>query len=437
MAPGSTTRRPATAFDLANGMRFIVAEDHAAPVVAAGFWVRAGVCDEPDDRRGIAHFMEHMMFRGSENVGSEEHSRRIERLGGDANAWTSFDATVYHDTVPSSALDQVFRLEADRFQRLALTGEHIDVECKVVVEEVHVYNNQPFVKAFRMVLEAVAQGHPYALGPLGREEDVSNVSTDDLEAFHRKCYRPDNVYAVVVGDVNGQRVEELAERHFASWRPEGGRPQTVPVPPLVTRTGELSLRVPLQVPVTVRVHRVPSPDEVDRPALELLDRLLASGRTSLIREALVEKGRLCVGAGALLQKLLHGGVLAVFGASMPPVNHGRRRRVMREICDRIAGEGPDPDRFARCIKQARRARVLQEYDVPERMRLLGTAELLTEGFETYARELDELAAVTPERVRELAAEVFAPANTLELDITPEHMPWWMWPAGLLSRMLKR
>ncbi|MHC4718471.1 MAG: M16 family metallopeptidase, partial [Planctomycetota bacterium] len=353
------------AFELPNGMRFIVAEDHACPAAAVGLWAMAGVPDEPADRRGIAHFFEHMMFRGSANVGPEEHSRRIEGLGGRYNAGTGIDATVYHDTVPADGLEEVFRLEADRFRHLTLTDEHLDVERKVVLEELHVYENQPMVKAMRQLNRTIGRDHPYALDPLGRAEDLEAMDREDMEAFYRKCYRPDRVFGVVAGDVTIEQVRRLAERHFGDWQAQEAPAE--PVGPFEPLTGQLALRLPFEIPVVAGVHRLAPPAQTDRPALKVLARMLTQGKTSLIQEALVERTHLCVMAGAMMIEGRHGGVLVTFGAFLPPGSHGRRRRVLRDVYSRLTEAGPEPDRLTRCVKQARLGRANEQYDPQRRM----------------------------------------------------------------------
>jgi len=436
--PGYPGRMGSTgAFELPNGMRFIVAEDHACPVAAVGLWAMAGVPDEPAERRGIAHLFEHMMFRGSAHVGPAEHSRRIEAVGGKFNAGTGIDTTVYHDTVPSDAVEEVFRLEADRFRHLALTDEHLDVERKVVLEELHVYENQPMVKAMRQIHRRIGQGHPYGLDPLGRSEDLENTTRDDLEAFYRKCYRPERVFGVVAGDVTAGQVRELAERHFGQWQAAPEAAPAEPVGSFMPLTGELALRVPFQVPVMTAVHRLPPPAEGDRPAVKVLAGMLTQGKTSLIREALVERTRLCIEAGAMMIEGRLGGVLVAFGAFLPPGSHARRRRVLREVCGKLAADGPDADRLARTVKQARRDRADEQYDPQRRMFQLGSAQALTGDWRTYQDELEELAQVTPDRVRAVAAELFAADSTLALDVTPERMRWWMWPVGIASKLWRR
>jgi len=432
----SSPSKPVSRTTLPNGLRVVVAEDHAVPVAAIGLWVDAGACDEPADRRGIAHFLEHMMFRGSEHVGPEEHAQQIARHGGDCNAATAPDFTVYHETVPAEAVEEALRLEADRFLRLTPTAEHTDIERRVILEELHVYENQPAVRALLAIQKAVAGGHPYALPALGRREDIEALSAGDLAAFHHRCYRPDRTALVVCGDVTQAQVEDMAHRHFGGWTADGdgGEPSR---PPFETRVGELSLRLSLEVPIVAQVHRAPPLGEVDKPAVDLLVALLSWGQSSPLQETLVRRRRLCVAAGAMPMLLACGGAVVLFGAFLPPGRHRVRREVMRELADGLAARGPDPERFEQHLKRFRKRRASEHYSPDARMRGLGHAELLEGGFERYERGLDELAEVTPERVREAAARLFAPENTLELDVTPERVRWWMVPVGLFLRIWPR
>jgi len=418
-------------------MPFIVAEDHAVPAAAFGIWARAGVCDEPSDRRGIAHFFEHMMFRGSEKFGPKEHTRLVARTGGSCNAFTGFDQTVYHQTFPAVALEQMFELEADRFRWLKLDSDSAAVEKKVVLEELRVYENQPVVRAFRRLVREIGGDHPYALDPLGRREDLDAITPEDLRAYYRRLYRPGNVFAVVSGDIATDRVRELAERHFGSWSdpadlPEAGRP-----PKFLPATGARSERLSFEVPLTARVHCLPPSDQLDHAGLELLLALLADGESSPLQETLVKKKRLCVHAGAHHFKLLHGGVLVFYGAFLPPGKHAVRRGIIREVCERLAADGPDVEEFEKRLRRFRKRRAAESYSVHKRMLGLGEAQLLEGSYLNYEVALEDLAAVTPERVRDLARVLFATENTLELDIVPEKTRWWMPLAGLFMRIWRR
>ncbi len=422
---------------LDNGMRVIVAEDHTAPVAAVGFWVDAGVCDEPDDRRGVAHFVEHMMFRGSRHVGSQEHARRIARYGGECNAFTSADTTVYHERVPVEALESVWELEADRFRRLALTAPNLDTERNVILEELHVYENQPATRAMLDIQKQIMAGHPYALSPLGRRVDLEALTVEDLEAFCHRCYRPSRVVAVVCGDVTVDEIRSLADRHFGDWEEAASEADDLAVPPFAPRTGALSLRLPMEVPLVAQVHRLGPLRDIDKPALDLLVAILSSGASSPLREALVHRKRLCVEATCSQMAGARGGLLIFVGVFMPPGRHAARRTVMKEVVDDLVASGPDRGGFERHLMRFRMDRAGDAYVHEDRVLGLGNAEMLEGDFMNYQRELDALSGVTPEAVQSLAAELFAAENTLELDITPDQRRWWLVPLGLAMRVLSR
>jgi zinc protease len=446
---------PAVDFTLPNGLRFIVAEDHASPAASFGLFVRAGACDEPADRRGIAHFFEHMMFRGSERFGPKEHTARITRLGGDCNAGTSIDPTIYYETFPAAALDGIMELEADRCMRLKLTAEHVDVERKVVLEELRMYENQPMSRAFRMLLREIGRGHPYGMDPLGRQEDLEATTVADLESFRLRLYRPGNVFAVVSGDVRRAEVEELARRHFGEWQNPtavpgsqflvpgsnnqelGTRNQEQTAPRFDLPVGQMRLRLPLEVPAVARAHRLRPSVEEDHPALDLLTALLADGESSPVQEMLVKRSHLCVHAGGECLKLLHGGALVFYGAFLPPGRHGPRLAALREICDRLASEGPPREEFAKRLRRFRMKLARANYSVMERMMGLGNSEMLEGGYRKYESALEDLAAVTPERVQSAARRLFAPENTLEVEVVPEKSRWWMPLAGLVMKLVRR
>lgn len=429
---------PASDFTLENGLRVIVAPDRSAPVAALGLWVRAGVCDEPSDRRGMAHVLEHMMFRGSEHVGSETHAKRISRVGGRSNAFTSHDATVFHETFPSHALSEVFELEADRFRRLRLTDEHLAVERNVIIEELRLYENQPVMRAMRLLMQQVGRGHAYALDPLGRRQDLEALSLEDLRSFYCRLYRPDNVFVVLAGDVTCPQARDLADRHLGDWEaPLAEQASGEAVPPFRVAAGELAVRVPFQAAVMARIHQLSPSGEEDMEGVELLSALLAHGDASPVREALMQRRRLCVEAGAYSYVLVHGGVVAFYGAFLPPGRFAARRDIVRGLCDSVASAGPDPDLVARHLKRARKACAADGYSPEKRMRALGHSELAAGGYQRYETRLERLSSVTCERIQGLAQRLFAPANTLELSISPERLLWRMAPLGLLARFWPR
>src|SRR5579862_952038 len=201
--------------ELANGLRLVLAEDHAAPIINLQMWYHVGSKDERPGRTGFAHLFEHLMFQGSAHVAPEQHTRIVEAMGGESNAYTMEDATVYFETFPSNYLARALWLEADRLGGLAITPESFGSEREVVKEERRLrIDNEPYGSVFED-LDAVAfTTHPYHHPVIGSMEDLDKATVEDVRDFFRAYYRPDNATLVVVGDFSIEEAVALAGTYF-------------------------------------------------------------------------------------------------------------------------------------------------------------------------------------------------------------------------------
>src|SRR3954454_1029057 len=230
IAPSSHRVEPVTAISyplaertLPNGLRVLVSEDHTVPNVAVNLWVGVGSRHESPGRTGFAHLFEHLMFQGSRNVRSGEHFEALMAEGGRLNATTWFDRTNYFETVPTGAVELALWLEADRHGRLldAVTQQNLDNQRDVVKEEKRQrYDNQPYGNALIDVYAAVfPEGHPYHHSTIGSMEDLDAASLDDVHAFFRAHYGPDNTVITLCGDLGPEQGFELVERYFGDLEP--------------------------------------------------------------------------------------------------------------------------------------------------------------------------------------------------------------------------
>src|SRR5262245_6247380 len=216
-AQGSVTppRLTIESHTLDNGLQVVLAPDTSRPVVNVQVWYRVGSKDEKKGRTGFAHLFEHLMFRGSANVGPEEHMRIIREAGGAVNAYTDFDRTVYWNTVPSNHLERVLWLEADRMASLAVNDENFTKEREVVKEERRLrFENPPYGMLLEWVLDATFQTYPYRYAPIGSMDDLNAATVADVKAFFDTYYVPDNATVVVVGDFEPKTVTAQARTHF-------------------------------------------------------------------------------------------------------------------------------------------------------------------------------------------------------------------------------
>src|SRR5882757_9462961 len=219
-----------TVYTLQNGLQVVVIEDHLAPVVTQMVWYRVGAADEDQGHSGIAHFLEHLMFKGTKDVGPGEFSKIVARNGGEGNAFTFYDYTAYFQTIKSDRLDLVMKLESDRMQNLTLTDDQVYPERDVIVEERRQrIDNSPEARLVEALRYTLMANSPYGRPAIGWKQEMEALTTADAVAWYKKWYAPNNATLIVVGDVKPEEVKALAEKYYgpipAHAMPARVRPQ--------------------------------------------------------------------------------------------------------------------------------------------------------------------------------------------------------------------
>jgi zinc protease len=277
---------------LANGLQVCLLEVPDAAVVSTTLWYRVGTRDEPAGQGGVAHFLEHMMFKGAERFGPGEIDRRTQALGGVNNAYTSHDATVYYFKFSPQCWREALAIEADRMAGLTLDPEEVGAEAQVILEEIAMYQSDPWDALEQAVHGELYGGHPYGSPVLGSRAEVAALGEQELGAFHRRFYRPDNAVLVVAGGVDIAALEAVEEALGALPPGAGGRP------PLTSVSSAAGLRRVErrqgEVPRMLLALPAPAADHPDHPRLRLLATALAGGRTSRLYRDLVEERELCL-----------------------------------------------------------------------------------------------------------------------------------------------
>lgn len=291
-------------FSLANGMDVVVLPDHRAPVVTHMVWYRNGAADDPLGKSGIAHFLEHLMFKGTHAHGPGVFSDRVAELGGQENAFTSNDYTAYFQRVAREHLGEMMRFEADRMTNLTLSDEVVTPERDVVLEERRMRTDaDPGAQLQEAMQSALFAHHPYGLPIIGWEHEIAGLGREDALAYYRRFYTPENAVLVVAGDVTGAEVRRLAEATYGVIPARGEAPTRArPQEPPLRAHRLLTLADPkVEQPSLTRIYVVPSyatarPGEAE--ALEVLAHLLGGGPTSLLYRRLVMEEKIAVAAGA-------------------------------------------------------------------------------------------------------------------------------------------
>jgi zinc protease len=290
-------------FTLANGLDVVVIPDHRAPVVTQMVWYKAGAADEPPGSSGIAHFLEHLMFKGTDKIPTGQFSKIIARNGGEDNAFTNHDVTAYFQRVAKDRLATVMEMEADRMVNLRLSEEDVKTERNVILEERRSrVDNDPGSILQEQMMAALYENHPYGIPIIGWENEIKHLNRDDALGFYHRFYAPQNAVLIVAGDVEPEEVRTLAENTFGKIKSDGHvNERKRPTEPEHYAPVTVTLADPRAGRTTVqRYYMAPSyasakPGEAE--ALDLLMRIAANGSVSRIYRRLVVEQKTAASAG--------------------------------------------------------------------------------------------------------------------------------------------
>lgn len=344
MAKPAATPAPAvkpiafTKRTLANGLRVYAIRDTTTPNVSVQVWYDVGSKDDPAGRSGFAHMFEHLMFKATRNLVSEQMDRLTEDVGGYNNASTNDDFTEYHETIPANHLQRLLFAEADRMAALVVEPKTFASERGVVEEELRQNTNaRPYGKLFSLYFPAISYTrHPYARGTIGSIDNLESASIDDVRAFHAVYYRPDNAVLVVSGNFDPAQLNGWVDRYFAGIkRPDRPIPRvTVTEPERTVATHHVVHEANTPLPAVLVSYPIPADNDPDGPALSLLNAVLSQGESSRLYETLVYRDQLAQSAESILDTKQGPGNLAVIailagGKSAADGEAALRREVAR------------------------------------------------------------------------------------------------------------
>jgi predicted Zn-dependent peptidase len=304
---------------LKNGLRVIVSEDHTAPTVSVAVTYNVGSADEKARRTGFAHLFEHMMFKGSENVGSGEHPALIFSTGGTMNGTTNNDRTLYFETVPANQLELALFLEGDRMRSLDINKANLDNQRNAVQEERRLrMDNQPYGQTYEKTGEQAYDNPAYKHSVIGSMEDLNAASVDDVATFFKTYYAPNNAVLSIVGDVDTKKTMALIEKYFGAIarQPDPKRPNLTE--PTHTAERRSTIEDPLARLARVDVvYIVPPAGSPDSSALDVLSDVLSSGRSARLNQVIVREKQLATAVFAGAQDSRGPGLFQVFATVAP------------------------------------------------------------------------------------------------------------------------
>ena len=403
-----------TSFTLDNGMDVVVLEDHRAPVVVHMVWYRVGAADEPQGKSGIAHFLEHLLFKGTDDLAPGEFSSTVNRVGGTDNAFTSWDYTAYYQRVAAEHLGLMMQMEADRMRDLEMTEEDVATERQVVLEERSQRTDSDPGALFREQRNAAQYlNHGYGIPIIGWRHEMEQLNRDDAFAFYQKYYAPNNAILIVAGDVTPEGVRGLAEKHYGprAANPDlQARARSQEPPQLVER--RLKFRdAQISQPYVSRTYLAPERDagnQVNAARLEMLAAVLGgNGATSVLGRKLQFETQTALFVSAGYDGIsLDDSTFSLVIAPRPNVTMAEAEAALDNAVAEFIEEGVDPEQFSRIKMELRAEQIYAEDDIQRLANHYGGAlasGLTLEDVEAWPNLLQ---AVTEEEVIAAAREIF-------------------------------
>ena len=407
--------------ELPNGLRIIMLEDHAAPVINLQMWYHVGSKDEKTGRSGFAHLFEHLMYKGSAHVPAEEHSRIIESFGGFDNAFTADDMTVFWETFPDNYLERVLWLEADRLGSLNVDQTNFESEREVVKEERRVrVDNQPYGKVIEDLYAKAFDVHPYHHTTIGSLDDLNKATISDVRDFFHTFYRPDNVTMVIVGDFSVDQATTWAQKYFGGI-PKPAQPLVRSIPQEPTQTAEKRFtnsypNSPL--PAVVIGYKIPAQYSPDSYPLDMASNILSGGESGRLYRKLVYEDQLAVqvnGAGNFTED-----PNLFFAISI--MNQGRTsaegEKEIHEVLDAMKTTPVPADELEKAKNQQIAGFILGRETSKEKADALGRYSVIGKNPNLINTDLANYLKVTAADIERVARTYFTAARATVLTVEP-------------------
>lgn len=411
-------------YHLNNGMKLLVRENHRAPIVVSQIWYKIGASYEHIGITGISHVLEHMMFKGTAKHPAGEFSRIIAENGGSENAFTGRDYTSYFQQLEKSRLPIAFELEADRMRNLQLPADEFAKEVKVVMEERRMRTeDSPGAMTSERFMAAAFEVNPYHNPVIGWMDDLRSLTVEDLRDWYRTWYSPNNATLVVAGDVIPEEVLVLAKRYFGGIKPSELPTQKPRREPRQLGERRISVNLPAELPTLLMGYKVPSLRTVDEPwkayALDVLANVLDGGASARISSELVRGKEIAAGAGVGYDLLArHETLLMLQGTPAQKRTVAELEKALRKQIERLRNEPVSRAELARIKAQVTASKVYELDSVFYQAMQLGMLETVGLDWREADRYLENIEAITPEQVRQVAREYLTSQNLTVAILNP-------------------
>lgn len=410
---------------LANGLKVVVQEDHRAPVIVQQVWYKAGSIDERTGKTGIAHVLEHMMFKGTRIVPTGEFSKRIAAAGGRENAFTSSDYTAYFQQLHKSQLPLAMKLEADRMHNLNLSADEFAREIKVVMEERRMRtDDEPQSLMYEKMVATSYQEHPYQHPVIGWMSDLEYLTVKDAQEWYTRWYAPNNATLVIAGDVKAGEVFALAQRYYGSIPKAVHPPRRVFTEPQQAGIKRLVVKAPAELPQLVMSYHAPTIQDLGRDwkpfALSILAGVLDGNESARLNKHLVREQQIASAAGAGYDSTARGPSLFTLEATPSTGKTVQEvEAALRQEIAQLVKDGVSEDELKRIKMQVTADEVYKRDSLFYQAMQIGQLESIGLGHKAIPVMLDKLQLVTSEQVQQVAREFLQDDNLTVAVLDPQ------------------
>lgn len=408
-------------YDLPNGLHVILHEDHSTPIVAVSVMYHVGSKNEDPQRTGFAHFFEHLLFEGSENIKRGEYMKLVQAAGGQLNANTTQDRTFYYEVLPSNQLELALWMESERMLHAKIDSVGVETQRKVVKEEKKQrYDNTPYGQLFNVVYENAFTKSNYRWTPIGKEQYIDQATLPEFMAFYKTFYVPNNAVLVIAGDISEKEARTLVSKYFGDI-PKGTQPipRDLPMEPRPTAEKRVNFYDNIQLPAVVVAYHTPKPGTEDYYALDLLTSLLSTGKSSRLQKEVVDKQQKAVQVGAGSTGNEDPSIMVMYGIANIGVKPEELEKAMLDEVEKVQKNGVSDAELSKLMVQT------ETQLAEENQKVLGVATNLAT-FYTYRHdadlvnsELTRYRAVTKEDIQRVAKKYFTKENRLVVYYLPK------------------
>ena len=405
---------------LPNGLRVILSEDHSTPIVHVSVWYHVGSKNEKKGRTGFAHLFEHMMFKGSKNVEPEAHTSIISSVGGQSNAYTTEDATVFWETFPAHYLPLALWLEADRMATLRIDDSAFRREREVVKEERRMrVENQPYGRLNEIVYDYAFTAHPYKHPTIGSLVDLEAASIEDVRDFYLTYYVPENATVTLVGDFDSTQAVQLVNQYFGRV-PKAQRPvpRDLPKEPVKTKEQRVTVEEPWPLPAVVVAYHITYDGHPDSYPLHIASKILSDGQSARIVRELVYNKRLALTASGTGNITEDPNLFFAVAIVQPGRSPDETEKALIAELDKLKYEPVTAHELQRAKNQFARDYIVGRESNQSKASQLAHAVVIHRDITTADGEFDIFMNITQADVQRVARKYFTPENRLVMTIMP-------------------